>query len=137
MALVAATLSLVVSCSKEEPVQIETKVSQRISINITGEMGDYAPAEGITKAIVESVVRVKWAEGDKVYVLDNQKCLGYLTASVDADDPRYAVLSGEVEGTVSSKLLLLYCPSLTLEEGDVTITPMKIGSHIITRSGPR
>lgn len=80
-------------------------------------MGEYVPAGEASKAAVESVVRVKWEEGDKVYVLDNQQCLGYLTTSVDPDDPRYATLSGKVKNTSFSKLLLIYCPTLTLNQG--------------------
>lgn len=59
-ALAATTLALAVSCSKEENGQTEPATASKVSVNITGAIGDYVPAEGLTKATVESVVRVKW-----------------------------------------------------------------------------
>ena len=107
----AAILFAATSCQKDETPAAKT--NDPISISIQGGIGDFTPADGV-KATTESVIRVKWEAGDKVYVYDGKYNLGALTVSITnpktgETDARYAYLTGTLTNTpqLGTELLTL------------------------------
>ena len=104
----SAALLAAAACTKEANPKEESVPSApgTIEVNITALIGDLAPSEG-TKATMDPVIRLTWANGDNVYAYDAEKDLGYLTVT-------------PVEGSSSAKLT-----------GTLTKTPAD-GTTIIT-----
>ena len=103
-----AMLLAATSCQKEETPAAQT--GETISISIQGAIGDFTPADGV-KATTESVIRVMWEAGDKVYVYDGASNLGELTVSItdpktSETDARYAYLTGTLTAPQSGTTLL-------------------------------
>ena len=98
--LVAASVFAAISCQKEAAVsepQNSVKAGETIQVNINASLGDLVAADG-TKATAESVVRLKWAEGDKV-----QAYCGTTKISTEegltvtpSDNKMFAKLSGAI-----------------------------------------
>ena len=100
MTVCAAALAVsVLSCKKETPASQPAETGDGISISVQGSIEDLTPADGV-KASAGSVVRVKWAENDAVYVYDGATNLGKLKVSLKEGDDRYAFLTND--GTVNA-----------------------------------
>ena len=95
----AALAASVLSCKKETPASQPAETGDGISISVQGSIEDLTPADGV-KATAGSVVRVKWAENDAVYVYDGANYLGKLKVSLKEGDDRYAFLTND--GTVNA-----------------------------------
>ena len=95
----AALAASVLSCKKETPASQPAETGDGISISVQGSIEDLTPADGV-KASAGSVVRVKWAENDAVYVYDGANYLGKLKVSLKEGDDRYAFLTND--GTVNA-----------------------------------
>ena len=113
IAIVAAGIvAMTVSCTENVlPASIQTKGTIAVSVN--GLMGEYTTDEPDSKASLISNIRVSWEGDETVYVFDGTSCLGSLTASLQGDDDRIAVLSGNISTTSASVLTLVYCPTLS------------------------
>ena len=106
-AAIGIAVSLVlaaVSCTKDLNTDVDFSSSSTISLNVSASLPDYDEA---TKGSLKNNIRVVWTEGDFVYVYDNAKCLGTLTAALEDGNDRYAVLSGTITASQSSKLTLV------------------------------
>ena len=106
-AAIGIAVSLVlaaVSCTKDLNTDVDFSSSSTISLNVSASLPDYDEA---TKGSLKNNIRVVWTEGDIVYVYDNAKCLGTLTAALEDGNDRYAVLSGTITASQSSKLTLV------------------------------
>lgn len=120
-ALSVAVAVLAVACAKEKPIVIETP--ETIDVSIDGIMGAYSESAG-TKGEIQTVARVMWNEGDKVYVYDGTTYLGFLTASIEETDGTYAKLSGSIAAPSGQKwITLVYSP---LFAGQPVVTDGKI-----------
>lgn len=109
----AAFAALAVSCQKEiEQVKPVAGVKETIEISVNGLMGEYTQVDATKSELVNSV-RVAWEGGETVYVYDETKYLGSLTASLDeSKDDRYALLSGSVNEPAGNTLFLVHSPIL-------------------------
>ncbi|MCQ2186465.1 MAG: hypothetical protein MJY92_07045 [Bacteroidales bacterium] len=108
MASIAMMTMVFGSCNKEKGLGQE--YTGTISVSVNGILGEYVPGDD-TKAELVNTTRVKWVEGDKVYVYDGANCLGELTVSLKDNKDYYAVLTGtEIAEpqTGASKLTLVY-----------------------------
>lgn len=103
-ALTVAVATLAVACAKEKPIVTETP--EKITVSIDGIMGAYSESAG-TKSEIETVARLKWNNGDKVYAYDGTDYLGELTASVEETDRTYAKLSGSINEPSGDKPITL------------------------------
>ena len=120
-ALSIAVVALAVACTIEKPVVTETP--EKINVAIDGIMGAYSEPAG-TKSEIETVARLKWNNGDKVYAYDGTAYLGELTASVEETDRTYAKLSGSIDAPSGGKsITLVHSPLFT---GQPTVTGGKI-----------
>lgn len=116
-ALTVAVATLAVACAKEKPIVIETP--EKITVSIDGIMGAYSESAG-TKSEIETVARLKWNNGDKVYAYDGKTYLGELTASVEETDRTYAKLSGSIDVPSGGKPITLVHSPLFAEQPVVT-----------------
>ena len=92
-----------VSCTKDLNTSVD-RSSSTTRLIVSASLPDYAEA---TKGSIEKNIRVKWADGDVVYVYDNANCLGTLTAALENSNDRYAVLSGTITSSSATKLTLV------------------------------
>ena len=99
-----------VSCTKDLNTDVDFSSSSTISLNVIASLPDYDEA---TKGSLVRNLRVKWTAGDVVYVYDNAKCLGSLTAALEGSNDRDAVLSGTITLSSASKLTLVATEGLT------------------------
>ena len=111
----AVALALLSSCAKEEFKENAIPAGEPIEVSINGQIGEFTPADA-TKATAESVVRVTWGSGDKVYVYDGGNAsIGTLTVTPDNNNASYAMLSGTITASSASpsKLTLVYVKGAT------------------------
>lgn len=94
------------SCNKETEPETATDTSQ-ISISVMAEIDNLAACAD-TKASVAPVMRLSWANGDKVFVYDGSKCLGTLDVSIENEDARYAYLDGSIATPAGTVLTCVY-----------------------------
>ena len=111
--LVAASVFAAVSCQKEAAVsetQNSVKAGETIQVNINASLSDLVAADG-TKATAESVVRLKWAEGDVVqaYCGTDKISTEGLTVT-PSDNGMFAKLSGEIttSGLISGTSVITF-----------------------------
>ena len=110
--IIAAAMAVAaVSCEKEIG-DLGTPYTGKVSVSVAGLMGEYLPE---TKANLVNSVRVAWVGGEDIYVYDGKTYLGSLSASLDGDNDRYAMLSGEIDAPTGDKLYLVYSPLLESE----------------------
>ena len=111
MTVCAAALAVsVLSCKKETPASQPAANGGTVRISVQGSIEDLTPADGV-KASAGSVVRVKWAENDAVYVYDGATNLGKLDVKLKDNDARYAYMSGTLSTNPQSgttELTLVY-----------------------------
>ena len=120
-AIVLAVATFAVACTKEKNIDIETPGT--INVAIDGIMGAYSESAE-TKAEIQTVARLMWNEGDKVYAYDGTSYLGELTASIAETDGTYAKLSGSIAAPSGEKpITLVHSP---LFAGQPTVTDGKI-----------
>lgn len=135
LAVVAASL---VSCAKETLKENSIPSGEKIQVAVSGSIGDFVPSDDATKASAQSVVRVTWETGDKVYVYDGSACLGELTVKPNEDNPSHALLSGTItaSGSSPSKLALVYVKGAatapTITEGKITVDISSQSSETVT-----
>lgn len=112
----ACLAAMTVSCTKEINENNGNKLTTSkgtISVSVTGLMGEYTP---VTKSELVNSVRVAWKGGEIVYVFDEYlSCLGYLTATVQENDDRVAILNGEITAPYGDKLYLVHSPAFTAD----------------------
>lgn len=101
-----AVLFAATSCQKDESFAAQTN-GTKIVWNSEGTIGDFIPSDDVVKATVESVVRVKWQSGDKVYVYDTSGKLGELSVT-SKDNGRTARLEGTINTPVTDSITLVY-----------------------------
>lgn len=102
---VLTAIILVPSCQKAlDTRDITPAADGTITISVIASLPDYGNS---TKGSLVNTVRLAWSEGDAVYVYDNEKCLGTLTASLEDGTDKYAVLSGTIVSSVADKLTLV------------------------------
>lgn len=120
-AIVLAVAAFAAACTKEITIDIETPGT--INVAIDGIMGAYSESAE-TKAEIQTVARLMWNEGDKVYAYDGTSYLGELTASIAETDGTYAKLSGSIAAPSGEKpITLVHSP---LFAGQPTVTDGKI-----------
>lgn len=119
--LSVAVATLAVACAKEKPISPETP--EKINVSIDGLMGSYSESD-LTKGEIQTVARLMWNEGDKVYAYDGTTYLGELTASIKETDGTYAKLSGNITAPSGEKPITLVCSPLFA--GQPTVTDGKI-----------
>lgn len=128
--LSVAAATLAVACAKDKTVSPETPGI--INVSIDGIMGAYSESAG-TKAEIQTIARLMWNEGDKVYAYDGTSYLGVLTASIAETDGTYAKLSGSISAPSGEKpITLVYSP---LFSGQPTVTDGKISLDFSHQSG--
>ena len=110
----SAALLATAACTKEaNPKESVPSAPGTIEVNVTALIGDLAPSEG-TKATMDPVIRLTWANGDKVYAYDATQKLGELTVT-----PVEGSSSAKLSGTLSeaaagtAKITLVYCNTAT------------------------
>lgn len=113
----AVALALLSSCAKEQFKENAIPAGEPIEVSLNGLIGEFTPADA-TKATAESVVRVTWGEGDKVFVYDGSNAsIGTLTVTPDENNASYAMLSGTITASAASpapsKLTLVYVKGAT------------------------
>ena len=95
---IVATLAVALfltSCTKEDRQVVK---ACKVDVSVRGILEDvYSEAE--SKATMPSVVRLNWADGDKVYAYDATQYLGELTVSIKEGNYLYAYLSGTLDRT--------------------------------------
>ena len=113
-AVIGIFVSLVLtvgSCSKDLGAGTDVdRFSSTMNITVNASLPDY---DEVTKGSLVKNIRVCWTAGDVVYVYDNAKCLGTLTAALEDANDRYAVLSGTITSSSASKLTLVAAEGLT------------------------
>lgn len=111
----SAALLAAVACTKEANPKEESVPSApgTIEVNVTALIGDLTPSEG-TKATMAPVIRLTWANGDKVYAYDATQKLGDLTVT-PVEGGSSAKLSGDIStpATGTTKITLVYCNTAT------------------------
>ena len=115
IAFAAVAIAALASCAKEEFKENAIPAGEPIEVSLNGLIGDFTPADA-TKATAESVVRVTWGSGDKVYVYDGGNAsIGTLTVTPDNNNASYAMLSGTITASSASpsKLTLVYVKGAT------------------------
>ena len=115
IAYAAVAIAALTSCAKEELNENAIPAGEPIEVSINGQIGEFTPADA-TKATAESVVRVTWGAGDKVYVYDGSNAsIGTLTVTPDNNNASYAMLSGTITASAASpsKLTLVYVKGAT------------------------
>lgn len=107
----SAALLATVACTKEANPKEESVPSApgTIEVNVTALIGDLAPSEG-TKATMDPVIRLTWANLDKVYAYDATQNIGYLTVT-SIEGGSSAKLSGTLSEAAAgtTKITLVYC----------------------------
>ncbi len=96
--LVAASVFATISCQKEAAVsepQNPVNAGETIQVNINASLGDLVAADG-TKATAESVVRLKWAEGDKVQAYCGANKIGTDLTVTPSANGLFASLTGTI-----------------------------------------
>ena len=101
--LAAMVMMTALSCTKELNGVVD-KAGDTMSLTVNATLPDYADA---TKNTLVNTIRVNWENDDKVYVYDNEKCLGTLTATVGDGEGKTALLSGEISTSTATKLTLV------------------------------
>ncbi len=101
--LATEVLFAATSCQKEAAVyrtQDQVKEGETIPVNINASLGDLVATDG-TKATAESVIRLKWAAGDKVQAYcGSKKISGDVDLAVTpSENGLFAKLSGEITTT--------------------------------------
>lgn len=111
----SAALIATVACTKEaNPKESVPSAPGTIEVNVTALIGDLAPSEG-TKATMDPVIRLTWANLDKVYAYDATQKLGYLTVT-PVEGGSSAKLTGTLTKTPAdgtNKITLVYCNTAT------------------------
>ena len=111
----SAALIATVACTKEANPKEESVPSApgTIEVNVTALIGDLAPSEG-TKATMDPVIRLTWANGDKVYAYDATQKLGELTVT-PVEGNLSAKLSGDISTPAANTTIitLVYCNTAT------------------------
>lgn len=112
----AVAMMAFISCQKNADSANPAEESKgTIDIRIGGLMGEYSQVDG-TKAELVNTVRVSWKGGETVYVYGGATLLGSLTAALESDEDRYALLSGTITAPASgTTLTLIYSPLLDAE----------------------
>ena len=108
----SAALLAAVACTKEANPKEESVPSApgTIEVNVTALIGDLTPSEG-TKATMDPVIRLTWANNDKVYAYDATQKLGELTVT-PVEGSSSAKLTGtltKTPATGTTKITLVYC----------------------------
>lgn len=107
----SAALLAAVACTKEANPKEESVPSApgTIEVSVTALIGDLAPSEG-TKATMDPVIRLTWANGDKVYAYDATQNIGELTVT-SVEGGSSAKLSGDIStpATGTTIITLVYC----------------------------
>lgn len=101
--LAAMVMMTALSCTKELNGAVD-KFGDTMSLTVSATLPDYAAA---TKNTLVNTIRVNWEDDDVVYVYDDAKCLGTLTATVTDEQGRTALLSGTISTSEASKLTLV------------------------------
>lgn len=124
----SAALIAAAACTKEANPKEESVPSApgTIEVNVTALIGDLAPSEG-TKATMDPVIRLTWADGDKVYAYDATQKIGNLTVT-PASDGLSAKLSGNISTPAAGTTIitLVYCntaasaPTIDGSTGNIT-----------------
>ena len=100
--LAVATIFAAMSCQKETAVpgtQDRINTGETIQVNINASLGDFVSADG-TKATATPVVRLEWAESDKVDAYyDTDKISGDARISVTPSDNK---IFAKLEGTITA-----------------------------------
>lgn len=122
-AVLAIASVLSASCIKEhiQENQLPTK-DGIISLRISGQLDEFS-SDDQTRSSLVSVVRVRWEDGDEVYVYDGSSCLGSLEATVSDAKGRVAILSGDIKAPEGDKLALIHS---NLFENEPAVTDGKI-----------
>ena len=112
----SAALIAAAACTKEANPKEESVPSApgTIEVNVTALIGDLAPSEG-TKATMDPVIRLTWANNDKVYAYDTTQKLGELTVT-PVEGSSSAKLTGtltKTPATGTTKITLVYCTGTT------------------------
>ena len=118
---IAVSLMLTVgSCTKELGSNADHS-SSIIKLTVTASLPDFY---GVTKSSLVNNNTASWTAGDIVYVYDNAKCLGTLTAALKGANDKYAVLSGTITSSRASMLTLVATKGLTpdVKTQDTSIT---------------
>lgn len=105
-AVIGVAVSLILtlgSCSKELGTSVELS-SSTTSLTVNALLPDY---DEPTKGNQEKNNKIGWTDVDNIYVYDDIKCLGTLTAALKDANDRYAVLSGTITSSRASKLTLV------------------------------
>lgn len=105
-AVIGVAVSLILtlgSCSKELGTSVELS-SSTTSLTVNALLPDY---DEPTKGNQEKNNKIGWTDVDNIYVYDDIKCLGTLTAALKDANDRYAVLSGTITLSRASKLTLV------------------------------
>lgn len=119
---VFSAILLVTSCQKEiGKGEIIPVTDGTITLSVSASLPDYGSE---TRGGLVNTVRLAWEEGDVVYVYDNEKCLGKLTAALEDDSNKYAVLSGTISNSAAEKLTLVaasegMAPSVTTQDASI------------------
>jgi len=111
----------VLSCTKDE-TPVQTSENETIYLELQGEFADFQEP---SKASAEPNIRLKWANGDVVYVYEGATCLGSLTATIETSEGYMALLSGTINAPESSTPTLSFVYS-NLLSGEPTVTDGKI-----------
>ena len=104
-----AALALSISCTKDidDPGQESSDNHGTVTLKVQGLMGELS--QEAAKAEAVDNIRVSWAEGDTVLVFQGKKYLGSLTATLDGEEDRVALLSGTIrEPSGSTDLTFIY-----------------------------
>lgn len=117
-----SAILLVTSCQKAlDTKDITPGADGTITLKVNASLPDY---DNSTKGSLVNTVRLAWADGDEVFVYDNEKCLGTLTAALEEGSDKYAVLSGTISNTAADKLTLVAAseemtPSVTAQDDPI------------------
>lgn len=123
----SAALLAAAACTKEaNPKESVPSAPGTIEVNVTALIGDLAPSEG-TKATMDPVIRLTWANLDKVYAYDATQKLGDLTVT-PVEGGSSAKLTGTLSeaATGTTKITLVYCntaasaPTINGSTGKIT-----------------
>lgn len=85
----------------------------KIIVTLEGAIDGYS-SEVESKASAENVISIMWKGGETIYVYEGRDYLGFLTASIDGTESRYAKLSGTIDAPAGGKAItLVYSPSFS------------------------
>lgn len=102
---VAAVLLAATSCQKDEAFTTSQPQGKRI-VSFDASIDGFVDADNV-KATLETVIQVKWQDGDSVYVYDNNGKIGGLKV-IPKEDARTARLEGEIGETDADSIVLVY-----------------------------